>query len=212
MQDSERGIVLERICVFCGSSPGLRPEFVQAAEQLGDALARRSITLVYGGGRVGMMGAVARGALAAGGEVIGVIPRDLVDQEVGFTDLADLRVVDTMHERKALMAELAKGFIALPGGLGTLEEFAEVLTWAQLGIHRKPCGVLNVCHYYDSLIGFMDHAVDQQFISPAHREMVLVADSAVELLEKMEAYQPPGGSKAQWILQMASTHSQGEAE
>jgi len=167
---------------------------------------------VYGGGRVGMMGAVARGALAAGGEVIGVIPRDLVDQEVAFTDLLDLRVVDTMHERKALMAELAEAFIALPGGLGTLEEFAEVLTWAQLGIHRKPCGVLNVCHYYDSLIGFIDHAVDRQFISPAHREMLLVADSAAELLEKLETYQPPSGSKAQWILQMASTHSQGEAE
>ncbi|HUW13230.1 MAG TPA: TIGR00730 family Rossman fold protein, partial [Anaerolineae bacterium] len=142
---------MERICVFCGSSPGSRPEFVEAAVQLGEDLARRGITLVYGGGRVGMMGALARGALDAGGEVIGVIPRDLVDQEVAYTDLLDLRVVDTMHERKALMVELAQGFIALPGGLGTLEEFAEVLTWAQLGIHRKPCGVLNVCHYYDSL-------------------------------------------------------------
>ena len=203
---------MERICVFCGSSPGSRPEFVEAAVQLGEDLARRGITLVYGGGRVGMMGAVARGVLDAGGEVIGVIPRDLVDQEVAFTDLLDLRVVDTMHERKALMVELAQGFIALPGGLGTLEEFAEVLTWAQLGIHRKPCGVLNVRHYYDRLIGFLDHGVDQQFISPAHREMVLIADSADALLEKLETYQPPYGSKAQWILQMAAAESPGASE
>jgi uncharacterized protein (TIGR00730 family) len=159
-----------------------------------------------------MMGAVARGALGAGGAVIGVIPRDLVDQEVAFTDLVDLRVVDSMHERKARMAELAEGFVALPGGLGTLEEFAEVLTWAQLGIHRKPCGVLNVCHYYDGLIGFMDHAVDQQFISPAHRDMVLVADDAAELLGMLQTYRPPGESKAQWILQMAAGESPCEPE
>jgi uncharacterized protein (TIGR00730 family) len=176
---------------------------MQAATQLGQTLACQGITLVYGGGRVGMMGALAKGALAADGKVIGVIPGYLMDEEVAFTDLRDLRVVGTMHERKALMAELADGFIALPGGLGTVEEFAEVLTWAQLGIHRKPCGLLNVCRYYDSLIDFLDTAVEQLFIDSVHRDMIVVTESITALLAEFEAYQPPRISKAEWIQRVA---------
>ncbi len=135
---------MKRVCVFCGSSPGARPEYLQAAIELGQALAGKNIGLVYGGAKVGMMGKIAESVLEKGGEVIGVIPKDLVEREVAFTGLADLRVVGSMHERKALMADLSDGFIALPGGLGTIEEFFEVVTWAQLGIHPKPCGLLNV--------------------------------------------------------------------
>ena len=197
---------LKCLCVFCGSSAG-RPEYVQAAGQLGEALARRGISLVYGGGRVGMMGEVAKAILAAGGQVIGVIPQALVTMEVAFTGLTDLRVVGTMHERKALMAALADGFVALPGGLGTMEEFFEVLTWAQLALHHKPCGVLNVCHYYDAVMEFLDHAVRERFVSPLHRGIVLVADSADGLLEQFETYQPPQVSKAQWVLQMAGSQA-----
>lgn len=139
---------MKRICVFCGSSPGAKPEFVQAARQLGAILAQRKIGLVFGGGRVGMMGQLAQAALENGGEVIGVIPKELHERKVAFAGLSDLRVVGSMHERKALMAELADGFMALPGGLGTLEEIFEILTWAQLGMHHKPCGLLNVAQYY----------------------------------------------------------------
>ena len=195
---------MKRICVFCGSSPGARPEYVHAARYLGETLAQRGLTLVYGGAKVGTMGQVAQAALAAGGEVIGVIPRALVEMEVAYTGLSDLRVVDTMHERKALMADLADGFVALPGGLGTIDEFFEVLTWAQLGMHHKPCGLLNVCGYYDRLIDFLDHAVEQQFVQAAHRHMVLVAESAEALLDAFVAYRPPQVNKAQWILRMSS--------
>ena len=194
---------MDRICVFCGSSPGARPEYVRAAVQLGETLATRGITLVYGGARVGTMGQLARAALAAGGEVIGVIPRRLVDMEVAYTGLPDLRVVGSMHERKATMADLADAFIALPGGLGTIEEFFEVLTWAQLGMHRKPCGLLNVCGYYDGLIAFLDHAVAERFVEGAHREMVRIAESAEALLEAFETYRPPTASKAAWILRLS---------
>lgn len=193
---------MKRICVFCGSSPGARPEYVEAAGQLGRLLAGRNIALVYGGARVGMMGQVARAALAAGGEVIGVIPRDLADAGVAFADLPDLRVVGSMHERKALMAELSDGFIALPGGFGTLEEFFEVLTWTQLGNHAKPCGLLNVCRYYDRLMDFLDVAMEQQFIAAPHRAMVLIAENADELLETLDAYQTPHVDKAEWILRL----------
>lgn len=193
---------MKRICVFCGSSPGARPEYIDAAERLGRLLAGRNITLVYGGACVGMMGQVARAALAAGGEVIGVIPKDLADMGVSFADLPDLRLVGSMHERKALMVELADGFIALPGGFGTLEEFFEALTWTQLGHHKKPCGLLNVCHYYDRLVDFLDHAREQQFIDAPHRAMVLMADSADVLLEQFDAYQAPHLNKAEWILRM----------
>ena len=194
---------MKRICVYCGSSPGVRPEYVRAARQLGQALVSRDIELVYGGGRVGVMGEIAHAVLEAGGEVIGVIPRGLVDKEVAFTDLSDLRVVPSMHERKALMVELSDGFIALPGGLGTFEELLEVLTWAQLSIHHKPCGLLNVCGYYTKLVGFLDHAVAEQFLQSQHRSMLVMDESPAALLDRFEAYQPPVADKAAWALQMA---------
>jgi uncharacterized protein (TIGR00730 family) len=171
---------------------------------MGQALAKRDITLVYGGASVGMMGQLAKACLDAGGEVIGVIPRKLVEMEVAFTQLAQLHVVESMHERKAKMAEMADGFIALPGGLGTIEEFFEVLTWAQLGMHRKPCGLLNTCRYYDKLIDFLDQAVEQQFVEPVHREMIQIDESPDGLLKKFETYQAPQTNKAAWVLQMTN--------
>ena len=195
---------MRRICVFCGSSPGARPEYLQAAKQLGYTLASKDIGLVYGGARVGMMGKIAESVLEKGGEVTGVIPKGLVEKEVAFTELADLRVVDSMHERKALMAELSDGFIALPGGLGTIEEFFEVLTWAQLGIHPKPCGLLNVKQYYDRLLDFLDHTVNENFVEPEHRSMILVDENPEILLQKFETYHPPIIDKVKWVLQLAS--------
>ena len=194
---------MKRICVYCGSSPGARPEYAAAARGLGQVLARRDITLVYGDGRVGVMGEIAEAVLEAGGEVIGVIPKGLVDKEVAFTELSDLQVVSSMHERKALMVELSDGFVALPGGLGTFEEFLEVLTWAQLNIHLKPCGLLNVCGYFAKLVELLDHAVGEQFIEPEHRSMLLIDESPGSLLTKFEAYQPPKVDKAAWALRMA---------
>lgn len=164
---------VRRICVFCGSSYGNRLEYAGAATAVGEALALRGIGLVYGGARVGLMGCVAQAALEAGGEVIGVIPEAMVAREIAHTGVADLRVVHSMHERKALMAELSDAFLAMPGGMGTLEELCEVLTWAQLGLHRKPCGVLNVAGYYDPLLALFDHAVAEGFLKPVYREMVL---------------------------------------
>ncbi len=187
---------MKRICVFCGSSPGARQEYVQAARELGQVLTKRNIGLVYGGARVGVMGELASAVLKNGGEVIGVIPQDLVEKEVAFTELADLRVVGSMHERKALMAELADAFIALPGGLGTIEEFFEVLTWAQLGMHHKPCGLLNICQYYDNLMTFLDQAVAEQFIEAEHRSMLLIDESPDALLDQFTRYQPPGGRES----------------
>lgn len=177
---------LKRICVFCGSSPGADPEFARAAERLGALLAQKGIGLVFGGGKVGMMGRLARAALDCGGEVIGVIPRQLFERKVACTGLSDLRVVATMHERKALMAELADGFMALPGGLGTLEEIFEMLTWAQLGMHAKPCGLLDVAGFFAPLLRFLDHVTEQGFVDPAHRGMVLTAESPAELLRQFE--------------------------
>jgi uncharacterized protein (TIGR00730 family) len=174
-----------------------------AARRLGQALTSRDIGLVYGGGRVGVMGAIADAVLEAGGQVIGVIPQGLVDKEVALTELPDLRVVSSMHERKALMVELSDGFVALPGGLGTFEEFLEVLTWAQLRIHPKPCGLLNVCGYFAKLVGFLDHAVGEQFIEREHRSMLLIDENPESLLAKFEAYQPPQVDKAAWALRMA---------
>lgn len=200
-------IVLKRICVYCGSSPGARPEYAQAARSLGAALARQGLGLVYGGARMGIMGEVARAALAGGAEVTGVVPRELARRDVVFDELADLRIVGSMHERKALMAELADGFIALPGGFGTLEELAEMLTWAQLGMHRKPCGLLNVCGYYDRLIGFLDHAVEQQFMTMEHRLMLLVDERPESLLQKLRLYQPPSVDKAAWALGLSGGQS-----
>jgi uncharacterized protein (TIGR00730 family) len=193
-----------RICVFCGSSPGARPEYRTAARTLARALARRGIGLVYGGSRVGVMYELAAATLEAGGQVTGVIPRDLVEREVAFTELSDLRVVGSMHERKGLMAELADGFIALPGGLGTLEELLEILTWAQLGLHKKPCGLLNVCDYFDGLVTFLHHAAEERFIRPEHLGMLLVAEDVEVLLDGFAAYQAPQVDKAAWARRLAA--------
>jgi len=188
---------VRRVCVFCGSSKGAHPAYLEAAQQMGATLARRGLGLVYGGGRVGLMGAVADAALAEGGEVIGVIPESLMAWEVGHAGLADLRVVGSMHERKALMADLSDAFIALPGGYGTFEEFCETLTWAQLGLHPKPCGLLNVERYYDPLLALFDHAVAARFLRPEHRALVLEDTDPDRLLDRLAAYQPPVREK--WI-------------
>jgi uncharacterized protein (TIGR00730 family) len=172
---------MKRVCVFCGANAGRREEYRSAARLLAGALARRGLGLVYGGGNVGLMGTLADEMLQAGGEVIGVIPRRLVDREVAHRGLTELRIVDTMHQRKAMMNDLSDAFIALPGGYGTLEEFFEILTWSQLGIHRKPSGLLNVLGYYDSLLAMLDHAVTEQFLLPANRKLV-VAETDPELL------------------------------
>jgi hypothetical protein len=181
---------MRRVLVFCGSSPGRLPAYVEAAAALGEALAARGLGLVYGGAQVGLMGAVADAVLAAGGEAIGVIPRLLVDREVAHTGLTDLRVVETMHQRKALMESLADGVVALPGGFGTLEELFELLTWAQLGIHAKPVALLNVAGYWDQLLAFADHMVAERFLRPEQRAALMVADAPGELLERMAEYQP----------------------
>lgn len=186
-----------RICVYAGSNPGHDPAHRVAAEGLGRILAERGTGLVFGGGRTGLMGALADGCLAAGGEVIGVIPSFLVDKEVGHGGVTELRIVGSMHERKMLMAELSDGFVALPGGIGTLEEMFEMWTWSQLGQHRKPCGLLNVKGFYDALIAFLDGVVDEGFLSPEHRRTLLVDDDAVELLDAFAAYEPPRGGK--WL-------------
>ena len=166
-------------------------------------MAQRQVGLVYGGGKVGLMGQLAQAALQERGEVIGVIPRWLMEKELALTTVTELQVVETMHERKMRMANLADGFIALPGGIGTLEEFFEVWTWGQLGLHGKPCGVLNVRGYYDGLLTFLDRMATERFITDAHRQMVLVDEDAEHLLERMERYQPPEGDKAKWALRMA---------
>ena len=194
---------MRRVCVFCGSSVGARPEYREAARTLARALTRRGIGLVYGGSRVGVMYEIAATALEAGGEVIGVIPQELVDKEVAFTGLSDLRIVGSMHERKALMAELSDGFIALPGGLGTIDELLEALTWAQLGLHKKPCGLLNVCRYFDALVGFLDHAVDQRFIKPEHLGMLLIEEDSEALLARFGRYHAPSVDKTGWALGLA---------
>jgi uncharacterized protein (TIGR00730 family) len=188
---------MKRVCVFCGSSPGANPKFAQLATRLGGELVRRDLALVYGGGNVGLMGVLANAVLAQGGQVIGVIPKALADLEVAHTDLPDLRIVGSMHERKALMADLADGFVALPGGLGTLEEFCEILTWAQLGMHQKPCGLLSLGRYFDHLIAFLDHAVAERFLRPEHRALVLVEEDPVALLDRFEQFRAPAVEK--WI-------------
>ena len=188
---------MNSVCVFCGSSPGNDPAYAEAAGRLGRTLAERGTTLVYGGGHVGLMGVVADAALGAGGEVIGVMPKSLVDREIGHTGLTKLHVVRSMHERKAVMSELSEGFIALPGGNGTLEEFFEVLTWAQLGEHAKPCGLLNVAGYYDPLLAVFDQMVDRAFLKEEHRELVLVEEDPTSLLERFGSYEPPRTIK--WI-------------
>lgn len=182
---------IRRLAVFCGSNPGARPDYAAAARALGTLLAQRGIGVVYGGSSVGLMAALADAMQDELGDVIGVIPRMLVEREVANKSLTDLRVVETMHERKALMAELADGFIALPGGIGTLEEFFETWTWAQLGMHAKPCGILNVAGYYDSMLQFLDHAVAERFVRDVHRSMVIVESDPEKLLSRFAAYEPP---------------------
>ena len=188
---------LNSICVYCGSSAGARPIYAEAAQAVGRLLAEQELRLVYGGGRVGLMGILADAALAAGGTVIGVIPRSLADKEIAHVGLTELHVVGSMHERKMLMADLADGFIALPGGFGTLEEFCEVLTWAQLGLHKKPCGLLNVASFYDPLLALLDHAAAEGFVRVKHQAMVLSGSDPQELLAQMQTYQPSTVPK--WI-------------
>lgn len=188
---------MKRIAVFCGSRPGARPAYAEAARTLAAELVRSGIGVVYGGGGIGLMGIVADEMLARGGEVIGVIPRQLMEREVGHRMVTDLRVVDSMHERKALMAELADAFIALPGGLGTFEEIFEVWTWAQLGVHRKPCGFLDVEGYYSGLMTFVDRGVEEGFIDPRIRRAAVFESDVAAMLDRFRHYEPP--EVARWI-------------
>lgn len=191
------GPASKRICVFCGSSTGVDGLYAEAARGLGRALVERGIGLVYGGGHVGLMGEISDSVLDAGGEAIGVMPKALVEREISHQGLTDLHVVDTMHERKTMMNDLSSGFIALPGGTGTLEEFFEVLTWAQLGIHDKPCGLLEVSGYWSHLLHLFDHMVDQRFLRPEHRSLVLRASDPKTLLDQLRDFQPPRTVK--WV-------------
>lgn len=190
-------MTLRSLCVYCGSNPGRRPVYAESARALADALVARGIRLVYGGARVGIMGQLADAVLAAGGAVTGVIPDALVGKEIAHDGLTELLVTRSMHERKAKMVELADGFIAFPGGVGTLEELFEVWTWAQLGFHDKPCGLLNVAGYYDALAGFLDHAAAEEFVRPAHRAMLMIEAEPGRLLDRFETYQPPVVAK--WV-------------
>ncbi|MFE4426536.1 TIGR00730 family Rossman fold protein [Peribacillus butanolivorans] len=182
---------MKTLAVFCGSSKGASTVYLEAAKKLGKELAKRNITLVYGGACVGIMGAVADSVLEAGGKVIGVMPSFLEKREISHKNLTELIVVDSMHERKAKMAELADGFIALPGGPGTLEEFFEIFTWAQLGLHHKPCGLLNINHYYDPLVALFNHMSDEQFLHEKYRSMALVDVEPNGLLDQFNTYEPP---------------------
>jgi uncharacterized protein (TIGR00730 family) len=194
---------LRRICVFCGSSVGRRPEYRDSAEALGHALVTRGIELVFGGGRVGLMGVVADAVLARGGHVIGVIPEALVAREVAHQSLPDLRIVGSMHERKATMASLADAFVALPGGFGTFEEFCEVVTWTQLGLQRKRCGLLNVLGFYDPLLALVDRAIADSFIKPANRDLIVTAAEPGALLDGLA--HPLEATVPKWISSMNET-------
>ena len=185
------------LCIYCGSNPGRQPAYIEAARELGRQMAGRGIGLVYGGASVGIMGAVADAVLEAGGHVTGIIPQSLVQKELAHGGLSELHVTGSMHERKRMMADLSDGFVALPGGAGTLEELFEVWTWAQLGHHDKPCALYNVGGYYDQLAAFLDHTVAEQFVKPQHREMLIVAQDAQDLLARIEAYEAPTVTK--WI-------------
>jgi uncharacterized protein (TIGR00730 family) len=182
---------MNRLCVYCGGSSGANEAYATAAAELAELMVASKIGLVYGGASRGLMGVVADTMLAAGGEVRGVIPASLRDREVAHDGLSELHVVDSMHDRKSLMAVLSDGFVALPGGYGTLEEIVEVLTWGQLQFHEKPCGLLNVDGYFDHLLAFLDHAQKQGFLRPQHREMLVVASTPAELLDRFEHYVPP---------------------
>ncbi|MEO8088901.1 MAG: TIGR00730 family Rossman fold protein [Gemmatimonadales bacterium] len=186
---------MNRICVFCGTNPGSRPAYGAAARQLGQVLAEEGIELVYGGASVGIMGQLADSVQEHGGHVTGIIPQQLVEKEAAHTGIRNLIVVASMHQRKSQMADLSDGFIALPGGIGTLEGFFEILTWGQLGIHAKPSGILNVEGYFDGLTGFLDHAVREGFLTEAHRNAIIVESSSRPLLERMRAFTPSEGEK-----------------
>lgn len=188
---------IQRLCVFCGSSSGNRPIYAEAAAQLGRDLAKSKIALIFGGGRVGLMGILADSVLSAGGQAIGVMPRALVEKEIAHTSLTELHVVESMHQRKALMADLADAFLLLPGGFGSWEEFCEVLTWLQLGIHRKPCAILNVAGYYNGLLLLADHAIAEGFLRPAHQKMVIVADHPRAALSHLASASIP--SEVKWV-------------
>ncbi|GAB6126798.1 LOG family protein [Humidesulfovibrio idahonensis] len=189
---------MKSVCVFLGSNPGNKPEYLAAAKATGTELARRGLTTVYGGSNVGLMGALADAALEAGGQVVGIIPESLRKKEIDHNGLTELHVVGSMHERKALMAKRSDAFIALPGGMGTLEELCEILTWAQLGFHKKPCGLLDVDGYYASLGAFFDNAVSQGFVQPAHRSMLLTGATPGALLDQFATYVAPVVNK--WIV------------
>ena len=189
---------MKRLCVFAGSAIGQRPQYAEAARDLAVEVARRGLGLVYGGGSVGLMGVLADTALAAGAEVIGVIPRAIASKELAHAGVTELRLVDTMHERKATMAALVDAFVALPGGLGTFEETLEMLTWSQLGVHAKPVGVLNVCEYYDGLVRWLSHAVREGFLQRENLGLLLFGDTPAELLDALEAWRPPPGPRP-WL-------------
>jgi len=186
---------MARICVFCASTHGVRPEYAEGARALGRALVDGGHSLVYGGGNVGLMGVVADAVMAAGGEVTGVIPHTLMAREIGHTGVTTLHVVDSMHERKAQMADLSDAFVALPGGVGTFEELFEAITWTQLGLHRKPCGILNANGYYDGLIALMDHAIAEGFVRAAHRDILVIDDDVERLLDRIAVHQVPRAVK-----------------
>lgn len=186
---------MNRICVFCGTNPGSRPEYGAAARQLGQVLAEQGIELVYGGASVGIMGELADSVQEHGGHVTGIIPQQLMEKEAAHTGIRNLIVVASMHQRKSQMADMSDGFIALPGGIGTLEGFFEILTWGQLGIHAKPSGILNIEGYFNGLTGFLDHAVREGFLTEAHRNAIVVESTPARLLDRMRAYTPPEGEK-----------------
>lgn len=189
--------MIKRICVFCGSAPGTKPIYMQFANRVGRLLAEKKIELVYGGGNVGLMGAVADGALSVGGVVQGVMPASLCEKEIAHPDLSHFTVVGSMHERKSQMAELSDAFLVLPGGFGTFEEMFEAITWSQLGIHRKACGLLNVESYWDKLLQFCDHAVNEGFIRPVDRQLILFDDDPEALIDLLCRYQVPESTK--WL-------------
>ena len=196
---------MKRISVFCGSSPGIDKEYTIVAKELGQALVKNGLGLVFGGGAVGLMGVIARSVMEKGGEVVGVIPEAMVKKELALKELTDLRIVGSMHERKALIAELSDGFIAMPGGLGTIEEIFEALTWSQLGIHNKPCGFLNARNYFHQLIKFLDHMSDQHFVNEKHRSMIMIENDPETLLAKFKSYQHPDVDKSAWTLNLLNT-------
>ena len=192
-------MTFERVCVYAGSAPGASPAYAEVSRRIVGEVVRRGAGVVYGGGSLGLMGVLADAAVEAGGEVIGVIPRFLEEREVGHHGVTDLRVVETMHERKMLMAELADAFLVLPGGIGTLEEVIEMLSWSQLGLHRKPIGLLDVDGFWGPLVGLLDHMTAEQFVGLDHRKLLLSSDDPIALLDAMEAWEPPAVAR-QWLV------------